>query len=90
MTDEEIGKKILASGIPLHIAKIDLPMKIIREEGGALSIDSPTVELLGFDHLGVVRVHITALAVGSLKGAFAELEKNPDMRVLEIPRPTAN
>jgi hypothetical protein len=94
MSDEGFDRKpyedLLASGQPIHGVKIDLPMKVIREEGGSLSIDSPTFQLAGFDRLGIVRVHMTALAVDSLKHAFAELEKNPDMRVLEIRQPAAN
>jgi hypothetical protein len=85
----------LASGQPLQHVLVDLPMKVIREgaEGpaaGGLAIDTATFGLMGFDRLGVVRLHLTPAAVSTLKVAFAELEKNPDMPSVEIRKSSAN
>jgi hypothetical protein len=86
---------MLASGQPLQHVLVDLPMKVLREgaEGpaaGGLAIDTATFGLAGFDRLGIIRVHLTQVAVDSLKRALFELEKNPDMQVLEIRKPAAN
>lgn len=68
----------LASGQPMMEVKIDLPMKIFRDGAGALSIDTATFGLLGFDRLGNLRVHITPEAEKNLKWVFENLEKIPD------------
>jgi hypothetical protein len=88
-------EEALASGAPLQHVLVDLPIKVIREgaEGpaaGGLAIDSPTFSVMGFDRLGVVRVHVTLAAVDSLKRALAELERNPDASSVEIRTPVAN
>jgi hypothetical protein len=87
---KEQWEMMLASGQPLHQVKVDLPMTVIREEAGGLAIDTPTFSLAGFDRLGVLRVHLTPLAVDSLKLAFRELEKNPDTPSVKIQMPTSN
>ncbi len=86
----KVYEDILASGQPMHGVLVDLPMKVIKEEAGGLLIDTATMALAGFDRLGIVRVQMTEQAVRSLKRAFAEFEKNPDMRILEIRKPAAN
>jgi hypothetical protein len=81
---------MLSSGQPLHQVKVDLPMTVIREEAGGLAIDTATFSVAGFDRLGVLRVHLTPLAVDRLKWAFRELEKNPDTPSVKIQMPTSN
>jgi hypothetical protein len=90
---EEFKKKWdsrLASATPMFGIDVDLPMKVFRDQAGGLSIDCPSIALAGFDRIGIVRVHLTDQAVSSLKQAFSDLEKNPDVPCVEIRRPSAN
>jgi hypothetical protein len=80
----------LSSGEPIWTLPVDIPMKVIREPEGGLSIDAPSFGLLGFDRLGIVRVSLSPAALNSLKRALAEFEKNPGTQIVEVKMPPAN
>jgi hypothetical protein len=39
----------------MMVAQIDLPMIVVKEEAGGLSINTATFGLAGFDRLGILR-----------------------------------
>lgn len=66
----------LASGEPMHSVLLDLPLKVTRDETGALMLDSPTFGLAGFDRLGIQRVLLTPDAAKALTTMLAQFGEN--------------
>jgi hypothetical protein len=79
----------LKSG-PVFRINVDLPMTVIKEKEGALSMDCVWGQIGSFQPTAIARVHLTEVAIKSLLRAIDIFERNPDMPSVEIRKPTAN
>jgi hypothetical protein len=79
----------LRSGPVLNI-NVALPMTVIREKEGGLSIDCVWGQIGDFQPAAYARLHLTEEAIKSLMRAKDILEKNPDVPSVEIRKPIVN
>jgi hypothetical protein len=75
---------------PVFSFNIDLPMTVIREKEGGLSIDCVWGQIGNFQPAAIARVHLTEAAIKSLLRAMDIFEKNQDVPSVEIRKPIAN
>ena len=90
MSDEQDPENVkkaweerLKSGEPLQFFEIDAPMKIGRDKDGALLIDCPTFQLVGFERAGTTRFRIAPVAMQALLVALTHIQSTEGM-----PEPT--